>query len=254
MLNDKAAIVTGAAHPDGIGFAIARTLAKSGADVMIIDLDAASCGKAAETLNEELSSAEAGRVVGMAADVRDAKALSEIVAQTRALFGSLDIVVNNAGIAQPRKLLDITDQDWQTTLDVNLGGMLKLSQAAIPIMNEGGAIVCIASIAAQRGGGLLGGPHYAASKGGVLALAKSMAREFGSRGIRVNCINPGIIITPMNVNAFDEDTKRRFVGTIPLQRFGTPQDVANACLFLASPLAAYITGTAVDINGGMHIH
>lgn len=254
MLNGQAAIVSGAAHPDGIGFAIARTLARSGANVVIIDLDPASCSKAAATLSEELSPLAAGRVVGIAADVRDGAALGEVVAQTKALFGRLDIVVNNAGIAQARKLLDITEQDWQTTLDVNLGGMLKLSQAAIPVMNDGGAIVCIASIAAQRGGGLLGGPHYAASKGGVLALAKSMAREFGPRGIRVNCINPGIIITPMNVNAFDEDTKRRFVEAIPLQRFGAPQDVANVCLFLASPLAAYITGTAVDINGGMHIH
>jgi NAD(P)-dependent dehydrogenase (short-subunit alcohol dehydrogenase family) len=177
-----------------------------------------------------------------------------VVACAKERFGRLDVVVSNAGIAQARKILDITDQDWQTTLDVNLRGTLNLSQAAIPHMQDGGAIICIASIAAQRGGGLLGGPHYAASKGGVLALAKSMARELGPRSIRVNCINPGIIITPMNVNAFDEATQQRFIETIPLQRFGTPQDVANVCLFLASPLAGYITGTAVDINGGMHIH
>jgi NAD(P)-dependent dehydrogenase (short-subunit alcohol dehydrogenase family) len=190
----------------------------------------------------------------MAADVRSGAALGEVVACAKERFGRLDVVVSNAGIAQARKILDITDQDWQTTLDVNLRGTLNLSQAAIPHMQDGGAIICIASIAAQRGGGLLGGPHYAASKGGVLALAKSMARELGPRSIRVNCINPGIIITPMNVNAFDEATQQRFIETIPLQRFGTPQDVANVCLFLASPLAGYITGTAVDINGGMHIH
>ncbi len=254
MLNNQAAIVTGAAHPDGIGFAITRTLAEAGAGVVLVDLDADACERAAALLNAGLPAAPASRVIGMAADVRSGAALVEVVACAKERFGRLDVVVSNAGIAQARKLLDITDQDWQTTLDINLRGTLNLSQAAIPHMQDGGAIICIASIAAQRGGGLLGGPHYAASKGGVLALAKSMARELGPRSIRVNCINPGIIITPMNVNAFDEATQQRFIETIPLQRFGTPQDVANVCLFLASPLAGYITGTAVDINGGMHIH
>lgn len=254
MLDGKVAIVTGGAHPAGIGFAVARTFAASGASVVIVDLDAAACEKAAATLDADFPAQGASRALGMAADVRDKPALAAIVAQAKAQFGRLDIIVNNAGIAQARKVLEITDQDWETTLDINLRGMLNMSQAAIPAMEDGGAIICLASIAAQRGGGLLGGPHYAASKGGVLALAKSMARELGPRNIRVNCVNPGIIITQMNATAFDEPTQRRFIEGIPLGRFGAPQDVANVCLFLASPLSGYVTGSALDINGGMHIH
>jgi len=254
MLDGKVAIVTGAAHPAGIGFAAARTFAASGAHVVIVDLDQGDCEQAAASISAEVPAKGLPRAIGMAADVRDKAALRDIVGQAKTLFGRLDIIVNNAGIAQARKLLDISDEDWEATLDINLRGMLNMAQAAIPAMEDGGAIICLASIAAQRGGGLLGGPHYAASKGGVLALAKSMARELGPRNIRVNCVNPGIIITQMNATAFDEPTQRRFIEGIPLGRFGAPQDVADVCLFLASPLSGYITGSAIDINGGMHIH
>jgi NAD(P)-dependent dehydrogenase (short-subunit alcohol dehydrogenase family) len=192
--------------------------------------------------------------LAVAADVRERDALERAVRLTLDRFGRLDVLVSNAGIAQPRKVMDISPEDWSSTLDVNLRGMLNLTQAALPHLSDGGRIVAIASIAAQRGGGLLGGPHYAASKGGVLSLAKSMAREFGPRGIRVNCVNPGVIITAMNANAFDEETRKRLIDSIPLGRFGTPQDVADVCLFLASSQSGYLTGTAIDINGGMHIH
>ena len=254
MLDGKVAIVTGAAHPAGIGYAVARAFAASGARVVIVDLDAAACETAAAAIASDHPALGGPRALGMAADVRDKAALAAIVERAIVEFGRLDILVNNAGIAQARKLLDISDDDWDATLDINLRGMLNLAQAAIPRMEDGGAIICLASIAAQRGGGLLGGPHYAASKGGVLALAKSMARELGPRNIRVNCVNPGIIITQMNATAFDEATQRRFLEGIPLGRFGAPKDVANVCLFLASPLSGYITGSAIDINGGMHIH
>jgi len=254
MLTGKVAIVTGAAHPDGIGHAIARIFAASGACVVIVDLDGTACAMAADMIATAYPAPHGTRALGIAADVRDQAALAEVVRRTVTAFGQLDIIVNNAGIAQARKLLDISDEDWNTTLDTNLRGMLNMTQAAIPCMQDGGAIICLASIAAQRGGGLLGGPHYAASKGGVLALAKSMARELACRNIRVNCVNPGIIITPMNATAFDEATQRRFLENIPLGRFGTPTDVANVCLFLASPLSNYMTGSAIDINGGMHIH
>ncbi|MBN9216852.1 MAG: SDR family oxidoreductase, partial [Mesorhizobium sp.] len=198
MLDGKVAIITGAAHPAGIGFAVAQTFAASGAHVVIVDLDQAACDRAAASISGESPAKSPPAAVGFAADVRDKAALAGIVDRVKARFGRLDIVVNNAGIAQARKVLDISDADWEATLDINLRGMLNMAQAAIPVMEDGGAIICLASIAAQRGGGLLGGPHYAASKGGVLALAKSMARELGPRNIRVNCVNPGIIITQMN--------------------------------------------------------
>lgn len=244
----KRALVTGAAR--GIGAGIALALADKGADVAITY--ERSADRAAELV--KAIEAKGRRALAIQADSADPEAVKRSVAETVAGLGGLDILVNNAGIAQARKLLDISDDDWDATLDINLRGMLNMAQAAIPRMEDGGAIICLASIAAQRGGGLLGGPHYAASKGGVLALAKSMARELGPRNIRVNCVNPGIIITQMNATAFDEATQRRFLEGIPLGRFGAPKDVANVCLFLASPLSGYITGSAIDINGGMHIH
>ncbi|MCX5479603.1 SDR family NAD(P)-dependent oxidoreductase [Kaistia geumhonensis] len=256
MLNGQVALITGAAHPAGIGFAIARTLLAAGAAVTIVDLGQEACDAAARSLTAALS--EKGTrhepPLAMAADVRDRAALESVVAKTVERFGGLDVLVSNAGIAQPRKIMDISDEDWSATLDINLRGMLNLTQAALPHLADSGRIVAIASIAAQRGGGLLGGPHYAASKGGVLSLAKSMAREFGPRGIRVNCVNPGVIITGMNATAFDDATRQRLLDQIPLGRFGTPQDVADVCLFLASAQSGYLTGTAIDINGGMHIH
>ncbi|SHF76481.1 NAD(P)-dependent dehydrogenase, short-chain alcohol dehydrogenase family [Kaistia soli DSM 19436] len=255
-LDGDVAIITGAAHPQGIGFAIARTLLAEGAAVSIVDLDPEACVAAGKRLEAELAErgVEAVAPLAVAADVRDRGALEEVVARTAERFGRLDILVSNAGIAQPRRIMDISPDDWSATLDVNLRGMLNLAQAALPRLSDGGRIVAIASIAAQRGGGLLGGPHYAASKGGVLSLAKSMARELGPRGIRVNCVNPGVIITPMNATAFDAETRQRMIDAIPLGRFGTPQDVADVCLFLASPQSGYLTGTAIDINGGMHMH
>jgi len=256
QLEDQVALITGAAHPAGIGYAIARTLLAEGAAVSIVDLRQDACDAAVRQLTAELSERGTTHVapLALAADVREREALERAVRLTLDRFGRLDILVSNAGIAQPRKVMEISPEDWSSTLDVNLRGMLNLTQAALPHLSDGGRIVAIASIAAQRGGGLLGGPHYAASKGGVLSLAKSMAREFGPRGIRVNCVNPGVIITAMNANAFDEETRKRLLDSIPLGRFGTPQDVADVCLFLASPQSGYLTGTAIDINGGMHIH
>ena len=255
-LNGEVAIITGAAHPAGIGYAIARALLAEGAAVTIVDLEAEACVAAATRLEQEFaeSGMEVRAPLALAADVRDRAALEGVVGQTVDRFGRLDVLVSNAGIAQPRRIMDISAEDWSATLDINLRGMLNLTQAALPRLADGGRIVAIASIAAQRGGGLLGGPHYAASKGGVLSLAKSMARELGPRGIRVNCVNPGVIITGMNATAFDGKTRQRILDSIPLGRFGTPQDVADVCLFLASPQSGYLTGTAIDINGGMHMH
>jgi NAD(P)-dependent dehydrogenase (short-subunit alcohol dehydrogenase family) len=171
-------------------------------------------------------------------------------------FGRIDILVNNAGITQPVKTLEITGADYDRILDVSLRGTLYMSQAVLPAMRkqQSGAIVCISSVSAQRGGGIFGGPHYSAAKAGVLGLARAMAREFGSEGIRVNCITPGLIETDITQGKLTPDRKKEIEGTIPLARLGRADDVAGACVFLASDLSAYCTGITLDVNGGMLIH
>ena len=131
-----------------------------------------------------------------------------------------------------------------------------MSRAVVPHLRsrQSGAIVCIGSVAAQRGGGILGGPHYSAAKGAVQTLAKAMARELGPDGIRVNAIAPGMVETDLLVGKIDEDGKKRVAGTIPLGRLAQPLDIANACLYLVSDLSSYVTGVVLDVNGGLHIH
>ena len=153
-------------------------------------------------------------------------------------------------------MMDIEPKHYEAVLDVNLRGTLYMSQAAIPHMRRqrSGAIVCMSSVSAQRGGGIFGGPHYSAAKAGVLGLAKAMARELGPDGIRVNSITPGLIQTDITGGKLTEDLKAQIIDGIPLKRLGIADDVANACLFLASDLSSYITGAVIDVNGGMLIH
>jgi NAD(P)-dependent dehydrogenase (short-subunit alcohol dehydrogenase family) len=246
LLPDKIAVVTGAGSRQGIGFAAARLFAKQGARVALVDTDADALAAAAADLGEA--------ALPIVADVRFEAECKSALAQVKARWGGVDILVNNAGVIQARRTLAISREDYDFVMDVNLRGVLQMSQQALAVMSAGSSIVCIASIAAQRGGGLMGGPHYAASKGGVLALVKSMAREFGPAGIRVNAVNPGVIRTGMTAGAYDGEVREKVISTIPLGRFGEPDDVASACLFLASDLSAYITGAAIDVNGGLHIH
>jgi NAD(P)-dependent dehydrogenase (short-subunit alcohol dehydrogenase family) len=246
LLPDKIAVVTGAGSRQGIGFAAARLFAKQGARVALVDTDANALAAAAADLGEA--------ALPIVADVRFEAECESALAQVKARWGGVDILVNNAGVIQARRTLAISREDYDFVMDVNLRGVLQMSQQALAVMSAGSSIVCIASIAAQRGGGLMGGPHYAASKGGVLALVKSMAREFGPAGIRVNAVNPGVIRTGMTAGAYDGEVREKVISTIPLGRFGEPDDVASACLFLASDLSAYITGAAIDVNGGLHIH
>ena len=165
-------------------------------------------------------------------------------------------LINNAGITQPVKFLDITPSDWDRILDVNLTGMLYLSQAVIPHMQKrkAGSIVCMSSVSAQRGGGIFGGPHYSAAKAGVLGLAKAMARELGPDGIRVNCVTPGLIQTDITAGKLTDEMRARSSRASRSAGSATPTDVAGICLFLASDLSAYITGAVIDVNGGMLIH
>jgi NAD(P)-dependent dehydrogenase (short-subunit alcohol dehydrogenase family) len=248
LLKDKVAVITGGAGLNGLGFATARMMAAQGARIAILDLARAEPAGAAARLG-------AGHI-GVVADVTDKASCEAAAAEVLRAFGRIDILFNNAGITQPRKTLDITDGDYDAVLDVSLRGTLHMSQAVVPAMREqkAGAIVCTSSVSAQRGGGILGGPHYSAAKAGVLGLARAMARELGPDGIRVNCITPGLISTDINKDKLSPQRKAEIAESIPLARLGVPDDVAGACLFLASDLSGYCTGITLDVNGGMLIH
>ncbi len=248
LLKDKVAIITGGAGPNGLGFATARMMAAQGAKIAILDLERADPATAAAKLG-------AGHV-GLVADVTDKASCDAAVAAVLKALGRVDILMNNAGITQPVKTLEITDADYDRILDVSLRGTLHMSQAAIPTMRaqKSGSIICISSVSAQRGGGIFGGPHYSAAKAGVLGLARAMAREFGGDGIRVNCITPGLIETDITQGKLSPEKKAEISETIPLARLGRADDVAGACVFLASDLANYCTGITLDVNGGMLIH
>ncbi len=249
ILKDKVVAISGAASERGIGLSTARLMAKFGATVVILDLDASSSQKAADSL-------EGGNHLGIACDVTNREACQKAVDKIVERFGRVDVLCNNAGITAPVKFLDIKSDGWEKILAVNLTGVLNLSQAAIPHMQKrkAGSIICMSSVSAQRGGGIFGGPHYSAAKAGVLGLAKAMAREFGPDGIRVNCITPGLIQTDITGGKLTDAMRAEILKGIPLNRLGDAADVAGAYVFLASDLSSYITGAVIDVNGGMLIH
>ena len=248
LLDNKVAVITGGAGPNGLGYAAARIMAAHGARVAVIDLARAEPAAAALQLGQ-------GHL-GLVGDVTDKASCEAAVTTVLETFGRVDVLVNNAGITQPAKTLDITGADYDRILDVSLRGTLYMSQAVLPTMQaqKSGSIICISSVSAQRGGGILGGPHYSAAKAGVLGLARAMAREFGPDGIRINCITPGLIGTDIIKGKLSEDKKAEIAETIPLGRLGHADDIAGACVFLASDLSLYCTGITLDVNGGMLIH
>jgi NAD(P)-dependent dehydrogenase (short-subunit alcohol dehydrogenase family) len=248
LLTDKVAVITGAASPRGIGKAMARIFAEHGARVAILDLSAEAASAAAKDIG--------ANHLGLPCDVtkkpdcdRAAKAVIE-------RFGQIDVLVNNAGITQPIKLVDIQPENYDAVTDVSLRGSLYMSQAVVPHMRsrKSGSIICVSSVSAQRGGGIFGGPHYSAAKAGVLGLARAMARELGPDNIRSNSITPGLIQTDITGDKLTPEMKADVLKGIPLNRLGDAADVANCCLFLASDLSSYLTGVTLDVNGGMLIH
>lgn len=248
LLKDKVAIITGAASVNGIGKKNADLFIKHGAHVVITDINDEACQKAQEEIGSEH--------MAIAMDVSDKADCERVAEAVIKRYGKIDILVNNAGVTQPVKLLDITHSDYTRVTDVSLLGTLYMSQAVLPHMknHNQGSIVCMSSVSAQRGGGIFGGPHYSAAKAGVLGLAKAMAREFGGYHIRVNSIAPGLIQTDITQGKLSEQQKKDVIASIPLNRLGENTDVANACLFLASDLSSYITGSTIDVNGGMLIY
>jgi len=242
-LEGKVALITGGAQ--GIGRAIALLFAREGARVAVSDIN---LEKARETCGEaESFGQEALAIAGNVAHAQEAEAM---VQQTVEKFGRLDILVNNAGITRDQVLLRMKEEDWDLVMSVNLKGAFHCTKAALrPFLKQkAGKVVNIASVTGQMGNA--GQANYAASKAGVIGFTKSIAREYASRDIQVNAVAPGFIDTAMS-QAIPEKEREFLTQQIPMGRLGTPEDVAEAVLFLSSPAADYITGQVLNVNGGM---
>jgi NAD(P)-dependent dehydrogenase (short-subunit alcohol dehydrogenase family) len=174
----------------------------------------------------------------------------------RARWGRIDVLVNNAGVTSPQRVLEVDDATYDRVMDVSMRGALHMTQACAPAMIDqgGGAIVNMSSVSAQRGGGVFGGSHYSAAKAALLGYTKACARELAPKGVRVNAVCPGFIATDITAGKLSEEARAGVIAAIPMGRAGSAQDVAGCCLFLASDLSAYCTGTEIDPNGGSHIH
>ena len=246
LLLGRTAIISGSTSRRGIGKATAELFAAHGARTVILDLERDACEAVAE---------EIGRgSIGIECDIRDRDACAAAVRKTVDAFGHVDILVNNAGVGSGAAILEITPEEFERVHAVNVRGTFFLSQAVIPVMQSrgGGRIVCLASVAGQRGGGLYGSTHYAASKAGVIGLAQGMARELAPSNILVNVVSPSLIATDGSPNDSPE-RRAAFETGVPLKRSGTAREVAGAILFLASDLSGYVTGAVLDVNGGFHI-
>lgn len=244
LLAGKVALVTGATR--GIGRAIALKFASEGADVAFTYR---SQTKAAESLVSEIE-ALGGRVMAFQSDASDFDAAHRIVDEVKSAFGHIDILVNNAGITKDGLIMRMDEQQWDTVIDTNLKSAYNFIHACTPVMarQRSGSIINMTSVVGLSGNG--GQCNYAASKAGLIGLAKSIAKEMGARGIRANCIAPGFIATDMT-GALSEDIRKEWEKQIPLRRGGTPEDVAGVALFLASDMSAYVTGQVINCCGGM---
>ncbi|MBK7043504.1 MAG: 3-oxoacyl-ACP reductase FabG [Rhodanobacteraceae bacterium] len=242
-LHGEIALVTGASR--GIGAAIADTLAAAGAKV----IGTATSESGAVAINQRM--AERGGV-GRVLDVGSSASVDALVESVAKEFGPIGILVNNAGITRDGLLMRMKDEDWEAILNTNLSSIYRTSKATMRGMMKArkGRIINIASVIGVTGNA--GQANYAAAKAGIIGFSKSLAKEIGSRGITVNVVAPGFIETDMT-KALPEDNKKAMMDAIALGRFGAPEDIANAVLFLASPMAAYITGETLHVNGGMHM-
>lgn len=246
LLEGKVAVVTGAAR--GIGKEIALKFASEGCDIAFTDLVIDENGKKTE---EEIA-ALGVRCKGYASNAADFKATEETVAEIKKDFGKIDILVNNAGITKDGLMLRMTEQQWDAVIAVNLKSAFNYIHAILPIMirQKGGSIINMASVVGVHGNA--GQSNYAASKAGLIALAKSVAQEVGSRGIRANAIAPGFIETAMTA-ALPEEVREDWCKKIPLRRGGQVEDIANVATFLASDMSSYVTGQVIQVDGGMNM-
>jgi len=245
LLENKKALVTGASH--GIGKAIAIAFAREGADVAISDL---KVDADAEEVVKELKSLGV-KAKAYASDASSFEASEQLVNEVLDDFGQIDVLVNNAGITRDSLLLRMSEQDWDMVIKVNLKSIFNMTKAIQRSMlkQRSGSIINMSSVVGLSGNA--GQSNYSASKAGLIGFTKSVAQEFGSRGIRCNAIAPGFIETAMT-DKLPEDVRDNWIKTIPLRRSGKPDDVANIALFLASELSSYVTGQVISVDGGMH--
>ena len=246
LLEGKTALITGAAR--GIGKALAIKFAQEGANVAFTDLVIDENGKETE---KEIS-AYGVKAKGYASNAADFAQTKDVVAEIHKEFGSIDILVNNAGITKDGLMMRMTEQQWDAVIAVNLKSAFNFINASLPIMmrQRSGSIINMASVVGVHGNA--GQANYAASKAGLIALAKSIAQEVGSRGIRANAIAPGFIETAMTA-ALPEEVRQEWAKKIPLRRGGQVEDIANVATFLASDMSSYITGQVIQVDGGMNM-
>ncbi len=243
---DHVAVVTGSAR--GIGRAIAEALAKKGASVVICDIMAEEAEKTAQ----EITTKYGVRTHSLTFDVSKADEVEKGFKEIIEKMGRIDILVNNAGITRDALLLRMKEEEWDSVIAINLKSVFLCSKEAVKVMSKQryGRIINIASVVAFMGNP--GQANYSASKAGMVGLTKTIAKEYASRNITVNAVAPGFIMTKMT-ESLPENVKAEMLKAIPLGKFGTPEDVANAVVFLASPMSGYITGQVIHVNGGMYM-
>jgi len=244
LLEGKVALITGAAR--GIGKAIALKFASEGADIIFTDLVIDENGEATK---KEI--AEYGvRVLAIASNAASFDEAHKVVEEGVKEFGKIDILVNNAGITKDGLMMRMSEQQWDAVIGVNLKSAFNFTHAITPVMmrQKNGSIINMSSVVGVSGNA--GQANYSASKAGMIGLAKSIAQELGSRGVRANAVAPGFIITDMTAK-LPEEIKKEWAEKIPLRRGGLPEDIANVCTFLASDLSSYVTGQVISVCGGM---
>lgn len=240
-LSGKTAVVTGGGR--GIGRAAAEAIHAAGANVAVLDRDGPAARSAAVPFGD--------RGLGLEADVSRSGDVEAAVAEAKARYGGIDILINNAGVDAAISILDMDEDEWDRVLSINLKSVFLVTKAVLPSMIErgGGSVVSLASIVARQGA-MNGGIHYAASKGGIIAFTKTLARQMATYNVRANAVAPGVVDTDLIAANMAPEVRTRIEAAIPTGRLGSPQEIGTAIAFLASPASSYITGATLDANGG----
>jgi NAD(P)-dependent dehydrogenase (short-subunit alcohol dehydrogenase family) len=249
LLKDKICIITGAGSVRGLGRATSQLFADHGAKVVVLDINI-------DMARETTASLKGRGHMALKCDVTNRKDCDKAIARVVARHGRIDVLINNAGVTSPQRLMDVDDATFDRVMDINMRGCFHMTQAVVPFMRpqRSGSIVNMSSTSAQRGGGIFGGSHYAAAKGAMLGYTKACARELGPDNIRVNAICPSMINTDITGGALTAKDMENVLASVPMARLGEAKEVAGCYLFLASDLSSYVTGSELDINGGSHIH